>query len=193
MQSYPNLNDTIYWNANFIFFRSIHKLVCRTCACTWFPYHSSKHSLLREIRDERWRVAHDGSLSIHRFAIALKYSAHFFVLSLEAGIKKIKGKNGNEWYVFAHCTVDSIIRSILIRKAFACNTKKVGMRKRERGKNYGGYLNGVDLWMLRLLTMPICRDCIVYSARWKNSTTSKVEMKSRNESEQLVWLCLACM
>lgn len=49
--------------------------------------------------------------------------------------------------VFAHCTLDSIIRCILIREAHSYTIQKKSIRnkrEKEEKKSDGGYLNGVD-------------------------------------------------
>lgn len=96
------------------------------------------------------REAHDGSYSVQRFAIALKYwtrSLFFYPFIRES--ERFEARMATSESYLRIVRFDSIIRSIWFVRF--C----VLAQKRRRKKNYGGYSNGVDLCMLRLLTMPI--------------------------------------
>lgn len=86
--------------------------------------------------------AHDGSYSMQRFAIALKYWTRFFHPRRPLNrvpVKQSRSDDNNEWFVFAHCTFDSIIRSIwfvrlVFFSSFAMAWEKTGTTTTTREK-----------------------------------------------------------
>lgn len=96
--------------------------------------------------------------------------------------------------VFAHCTIWFHYSQYLIREVCTLahnNNKKRKNREKERTKKkklWRLYENGVDLWMLRLLTMPI----VVYSKHCIESFARR-EIKNQPNIQHSVWLCVVCL
>lgn len=177
-----NAFDTAYWNANPVERKKNLHMKFKFAI-------SIPNSVLAVARENVvwFREAHDGSYSIQRFAIALKYwNCSHLIPSVE---RKHQSRNGSECVVFAHCTCDSIIRSIWFVRFLHWHEKMDG-REEKKKKVMAVHSNGVDLWMLRLLTMPIVASTVVPAL---SHPCDAVHQESFKIKHPKVWLCVVCM